>query len=130
MTVAPLVECFLAENGGTVNEVVSLRHTFHLTSHKATRVPGCGLHFPAPGTTGSPSRKPCCLYHYWLAASPATSLPVLKSRTVFRANRNKTLAKFPYEIYSKINYIIVLLFLICLMKFSSPKENYNTDSML
>lgn len=128
MTVAPLVECFLAENGGTVREAVSLRYSFHMTSHKALRVPG--LHFPAPNTTGSPSRKPVCPYHYWLAAAPATSMPVLKSRTAFRANRNKRLAKFPYEIYSKINYIIVLLFFICLMKFSSPKENYNTGSML
>lgn len=128
MTVAPLVECFLAENGGTVCEAVSLRYTFHMTSHKALRVPG--LYFPAPNSTGSPSSKPVVVRTDRLsAAAPATSMPV-KSRTAFRANRNKTLAKFPYEIYSKINYIIVLLFSICLMKFSSPKENYNMDSML
>lgn len=123
---------------------MSLRHTFHQTSHKAIRLAGYGLHLHEfrgdAGRQGSfiklvqPSRygrEPGSPYHYQFAAAPVVLLPVLKSRTQLPGLMESGHLSYFYMKYTlKLNYIIVLLFFIHLMKLSPSKDNYNTDCML
>lgn len=76
------------------------------------------------------SKDPGSLYRHQFAA-PAAALPVLKSRTQLPGLMEiGRLPCFSMNYTLKLNYVIVLLLFIHVMKFSPSEDNCNTDCML